>query len=425
MFLLRLSPSAVATRRRSGMAADLQNLTNLFLYLFSKVAVLYWAVGIILGANYYFDLYSHRHWMILIVLALFGNQWLTVNRVFGRAGLKWMAVTFATIVLMSYVFSRFPVINFSLVGNMVAKHEPSTYYRVDLPHGPSEAISSDEVYGFHGVIRRFHHSIRIGIGYPLKTSKTEPETFINDFPFDSTWSKDIGQYITTRKMEYHEVDRDAIPLHLSIDKNVPMGIVKELKKKLSKSNVHQIFLTFGSYPVTTYLSQRLYSYCDDYYSGRVDVPVDSISMTPIFCSDDQILARPDLVIVASNKDVLANGTKMSVNQLHDVCVQFLKEGNEPRYIKMFFADDLSFNQYVSIYNEVLRAYRDYMDENFNSELGFTFREALKNPYSPDYNSSETLSTKVMMSGFFELTNAEKEFMIRKLPATKVLFEGND
>ena len=58
MFLLRLSSSAVARRRRSGIATDLQNLSNLFLYLFSKVAVLYWAVGLMLGANYYFDLYS-------------------------------------------------------------------------------------------------------------------------------------------------------------------------------------------------------------------------------------------------------------------------------------------------------------------------------------------------------------------------------
>lgn len=61
MFLLRLSPSAVAKRRRSGIAADLQNLSNLFLYLFSKVAMVYWGVGIMLGANYYFDLYRHRH----------------------------------------------------------------------------------------------------------------------------------------------------------------------------------------------------------------------------------------------------------------------------------------------------------------------------------------------------------------------------
>ncbi len=146
---------------------------------------------------------------------------------------------------------------------------------------------------------------------------------------------------------------------------------------------------------------------------------------PIFCSDAHILARPDLLIVARNKDVFANGTKMSVNQLHDVCVQFLNEGNEPRFIKMFFDDNLIFDQYVLIYNELLRAYRDYKDEHYSSELGFTFREALKNPYNPDYNSGDKLSTKVMMSGFFELTNAEKEFMIRKLPATKVLFESND
>jgi hypothetical protein len=37
----------------------------------------------------------------------------------------------------------------------------------------------------------------------------------------------------------------------------------------------------------------------------------------------------------------------------------------------------------------------------------------------------THSTKVMESGFFELTNAEKEFMIRKLPETKILFESDD
>ena len=304
MFLLRLSPGAVAKRRRSGIATDLQNLSNLFLYLFFKLAVGYWAVGIILGANNYFDFYHHRHWMILIVLVLFGNQWLSVNRVFGRAGLKWMAVTFITIVFMSIVFSRFPVINFSLLDNMVAKREPSTYIRVDLPQGPSEAVSSNGIY-------RFHHTIRIGIGYPLKPNKAEPEIFINDFPFDSTWSKDVGQYIATRKMEYDEVDRDAIALQLSIDKNVQMSVVKKLKKNLSRSNIHQIFLTFESDPVRTYLSQRLYSYCDDYYSGRVDVPVDSIGMRPIFCSDAPILARPDLVIVARTKDVLANGTKMT------------------------------------------------------------------------------------------------------------------
>ena len=418
MFLLRLSPSAVARRRRSGIATDLQNLSNLFLYLFSKVAVLYWAVGIILGANYYFDLYRHRHWMILIVLVLFGNQWLSVNRVFGRAGLKWMVVTFATIVFMSFVFSRFPVIKSSLLDNMVAKREPSTYFRVDLPQSPSEAVSSSEIY-------RFHYTLKIGIGYPLHTNNAEPEIFVNDFPFDSTWSKDIGQYIATRKMEYDELERDAIGLQLSIDKNVKMSVVKKLKKNLSRSNVRQIFFTFESDPFRTYLSQLLPSYCDNYFSGRVEEPIDSISMMPIFCSEAHILARPDLVIVARNKDVFANGTKMTVNQLHEVCVQFLNEGNAPRFIKMFFDDNLIFNQYVLIYNEVLRAYRDYKDEHYSSELGFTFREALKNPYNPDYNSRDKLSTKVMMSSFFELTNAEKEFMIRKVPATKGLFESND
>jgi hypothetical protein len=92
---------------------------------------------------------------------------------------------------------------------------------------------------------------------------------------------------------------------------------------------------------------------------------------------------------------------------------------------MFFDDNLIFDQYVIIYNLVLCAYRDYKDEHYSSELGFTFREALKNPYNPDYNSRDKLSTKVMMSGFLELTNAEKEFMIRKLPETKDFFESND
>jgi hypothetical protein len=301
---------------------------------------------------------------------------------------------------------------------MVAKHQPSTYLRVDLPQSPSEAVSSNEIH-------RFHHAMRIGIGYPLKTTKPEPEIFINEFPFDSTWSKNIDRYIAIRKMEYDEVDRDEIPLQLSIDKNVQVSVVKELKKNLSRSNVHRIFLAFESDPFGAYLSQRLPSYCDDYYSGRVDIPIDSVSMRPIFCSDIPILAGPHLVIVARNKDVFANGTKMTMNQLHDMCVRFLNEGNEPRFIKMFFDDNLTFNQYILIYNEVLRAYRDYKDEHYSSELGFTFREALKNPYNPDYKSRDKLSTKVMTSGFFELTNAEKEFMIRKLPATKGFFESND
>ena len=193
IFLLRLSASAVATRRRSGIATDLQNLSNLFLYVFCKAAIVYWAVGSIRGVNYYFDFYHHRYWMILIVVVLFGNQWLSLNRVFGRAGIKWMVVTFVTIVLISFVFSRLPVIRSSLLDDMVSKREPSTYFRIDLPQGSSEALSSNEIY-------RFHNSLRIGIGYPLHKTNAEPEIFINDFPFDSTRSKHIDQYIVTRKM---------------------------------------------------------------------------------------------------------------------------------------------------------------------------------------------------------------------------------
>jgi len=51
MFLLRLSPNVVARRRRSGVATELQNLSKLFLHLFSKVAVIYSAGGIMLRAN--------------------------------------------------------------------------------------------------------------------------------------------------------------------------------------------------------------------------------------------------------------------------------------------------------------------------------------------------------------------------------------
>ncbi len=92
---------------------------------------------------------------------------------------------------------------------------------------------------------------------------------------------------------------------------------------------------------------------------------------------------------------------------------------------MFFDDNLIFDQYVIVYNQVLRAYRDYKDKHYSSELGFTFREALKNPYNPEYHSKDKLSTKVRMSNFLELTNAEKEFMIRKLPETRVFFECID
>jgi hypothetical protein len=120
----------------------------------------------------------------------------------------------------------------------------------------------------------------------------------------STRSKDIGQYIATRKMEYDEFERDAIGVQLSIDKNAKMSVLKKLKRNLSRANVHQIFFTFQGDSFRTYLSRRLLGYCDDYYSGRVAVPVNSISMMPMLCSDDHIFAKPNLVIVAPNKDFL-------------------------------------------------------------------------------------------------------------------------
>ena len=419
MLLLRLSPNGIAARRRSGIATDLQNLTNMFLYVFIKLAGMYWAVGIMLGTNYYFDLYRHRYWMILLVAVLFGNQWLSLNRVYKRAGLKWMALTFAWIVLMSFVFSRVPVIKPSLLDNMVAKREPSTYFRLDLPMGPSEAVTSDEILGYR------RSRLKIGVGFPLHRITADAEIFVNEFPFDSTWSKDVDKYIVVRKMDYDEVEQDRIDVRLSVDSNVKMSVVKTLKTNLTKLNIRRIFFIFKSNPFITYLPQWLRANCDDYYSGRAADSVDTATMAPMFCSDDAILIEPHLVIVGRGKDVLVNGIKMNVNRVHKACVDFLNDGDEAGTIKLFADDDLTFDRYILIYNEVLRAYRDYLDERYSMELGYTYRQVLQDPYHPDYSSRDKISAKVDMSAFYELTNAEKDFMIRKVPAPKAYFEGSD
>jgi hypothetical protein len=95
---------------------------------------------------------------------------------------------------------------------------------------------------------------------------------------------------------------------------------------------------------------------------------------------------------------------------------------------IFFDDETEFDQYMRIINIIMKANHDDLDEYFVPKFGFTYRAVLSDAENADYDRNEeyvrarrSFREKYPNRLYMELTDIQKEYLLKKSPELKKFF----
>jgi hypothetical protein len=397
--------------QKSSIINDQVGLSQLVLFIFAKVSILYGGFIVTTPIFLYFTFYDYKVILIALPVVLYVQQWSNLNRLFKKRGIKWMTFLFFGIAVLAYIFAQIPITKHVAIDRLLLQRHPSFYYQVDLPSGGSEtSVISARDHGYVG--------LTLYIGYVKEKNDNVPRIVSSDSPFAPVGPTEIANEIELKRNQLAEYEQFDFASQIFVDKNVPMRYVKELKSILSKSNVRIVYLAMkherAKFSTNNVFRQRLPIYCDDYYTLKVNPKAFNVNEEVDFrCGDERVNYGPALFVFLKQNKFYIDGTGTSLLDVYKRCKLFAQKNGSKGVIKLY-ADDVSeYGHYISVHNETLRAYRDVLDEHIMQKYGFTFREALLE-YGSQYIEARNYAN-ASFNGIIELTDSEKELVVKIFP----------
>jgi biopolymer transport protein ExbD len=410
------------------IAHEQQTLPSYVLYLLAKMMMWYGLLSPGIPIFQYFDFYEYKFLMLALPLVVFGNQWLSINRVFKRAGLRAMFITMAAFISLGLLFSVIPPVPLSFLDRIILPAYPARHYKVELPTTPT---TTD-----HVKLNWSWTNVDLGIGFPIGGSGA-PATYVHEFPFDSAHSKDVAEYLAKLKSDVIEYEWPRITARLFIDKKVPMKNVKAIKAVLDRTEIRKIYLAVKnpkevtSFSHETYFKLQPQTSCDDYLRGILHTDrTGNTDIESMFCYliEELLLKDSRTAYVATKQDqVFFNASMIDETALYKFVRAFYSDHPDGRLL-IFFDDATEFDQYIRIINIIMKANHDDLDEYFIAQFGFTYRAVLSDAEKADYDRNEeyvrarrSFREKYPNRLYMELTDIQREYLLKKSPELKKFF----
>ncbi len=355
--------------RRVGAALNDNRVLNLsFLSWFSRLALLY---PVFFCFNYALCevglLAYFKTGMILILIVVFLEPWLTVLRVFRRQAMEWMLCSAVLIATLSFGLSRLQPFYFATLDEMFLSRNIPHNYHVELPRVAS---------GWHLGIRSFTNG-KINIIAPKDSAAADPVIimqgpFLSDnhwdshrIPIDSvssmirTWNSEF--FLTTRRFHYQ----------LYINSDIPMELVNRIKTLLSQTEI----------PMVVYAVAPLHpkaGYWPPYYDNRTGI---SLRLSPAYKDTAMIKEGYRKSQIFSNILELYHvddGYRLNTLALNTEDLQetlcFSIQQNPDYVIRYHIADRMPYGKYIETIAAIVDAVENIREEYISSRHGKAFGE---------------------------------------------------
>jgi len=315
------------SHRRISMIND-HRLTNwYFIHWFTKMGVI---IGLIAVDNYAFNLYSqYKYLFILAGIVLFAQTWTTFRLNFRNRGLKWILISFITVVSLSFALSRINLINYKELNELFLQNNTSYKYDIHVP----ESMNTTRANLFYSKVNVY----LIAGNHPNFEIKIEG--------FSKVKFKNIHLAIAEYKKAFGYVEgRYALQFILNVDKNTKLKNVLAVKNVLLNTGVAIV-----SYAVK---------------------PINSVYKTPFYVNEgfitpsysNQFNADLDNYI----KIELSAKNKISVDGIPIETLQETVKNSQHNGTKYLFEIDfdetITFETYIKIINDLEIAINDMKSE---------------------------------------------------------------
>lgn len=416
--VLQLVPRG-PTQQRLAMSHDQHSLMWFGLFALAKTMVLYGMLAPVIPIFLSFEFYQFKFILLALPLVLFLNQWLSINRVFKRVGMRVMIFVLCSIVLIGGLFSIMPPIPLTSLDRMIIPKYPDSHYSTQLPEAPTETVR---------LTTRYSIDAPLGIGFS-RDGGGKPVAYVHNFPYDSAASANIETYLNNLKSSVMEYERDEISARLFIDRNVPMKNVKALRALLNRLEIRRAMFAVASpdhvtrFNHNTFFKPLSQPNCDVFF--QPELYNDSTENDGIYLAFCEEIADPPsgaafAFVVTKRDQVFFNGTLVEKSVLYASVISFFQRNSDG--VLHFLADDeTTFGQYIAISNAIMKANYDDRDPWFLKNYGFTYRETRQAYYNNDYQ--EDVYTKAIWAYqdkypnrlILEMTDLHREYLLKKSP----------
>ncbi len=215
-------------RKKHSIFVDLSVINSYFLNGIFKFAFII-AAFFSSVYNYYFSFYPEYNYLLyLLLIVMFLEQWKTIRLVFKNKALKWMLISFVSILVYSFTISKIDIIDYKAINNSFLKHQLDYKYEYNLP----------EVKNYKK-IERFSLIQEFNIVYPK--GKINHDNFpIIVYQNEEYTLEEISEVLNTIKSYYHETEYPWITIKLNTDKRIKMRHISLIKQKLAAHNFLKI-----------------------------------------------------------------------------------------------------------------------------------------------------------------------------------------
>jgi len=217
--------------RQTSIVNDQRVFTWYFLSWFSKLAVVF---GVLFGtslhgAHYVFSFYpKYNYVFILIIIVLFFSSWNNIRLTYKKQSLKWLTISIFTVTLLSLGLSRVNVIDYKAINEIYLNNSINYKYNLALPE--SDIYSRQEklslVEDIYIVLPKNGNHVSL-----------KPKIVINRQEVDI---EEVYGKLWELKQKREDWEKNFIVYQLSIDKDINMKIVNDVKFQISRLGASRI-----------------------------------------------------------------------------------------------------------------------------------------------------------------------------------------
>jgi hypothetical protein len=335
VFNIPKRPFAKKNWRKITILNDQRILNLSFINWFAKVTFIF---GLIYGFGfkkgyYTFSFYpTYIYLLILVIIVLFLQSFITLRFVFGRKSLKWFAYSAVLITFLSYGLSNLNLVNYDKINKSVLSKNIFSKYRLELP---------ETVVYQKDVRLSLINNIYI-VESRIEDDSNKPLIIIDN---QEVQLHELKGSITYIQESYSEYERQFINYKLNIHEDIKMEFIYKLKLELASLGLYKV-----SYAVTP--KNRLYN--KKYYQNlsffyRLFPVIDMFGRNLMINSMHMLNSCENIIDIKSDSlnNIFVNSTLTNLSNLKKELKTLVKKNNN--YIfKIYVHESNTFSDYFEV-----------------------------------------------------------------------------
>lgn len=307
--------------------------------------------------HYNFHIYpKYNIYLILFVVVLYLNSWLTIRILFKNQSFKWFVIFTFILGFMAFSFSKINLIDYKTINESILKK--NVYYNYELEVPRSSYCQ-----------RVVNKSLVEKVFIALEQDSTGKKKTIFWTDGRKIGNGDLDKMIIDWKNQLHEMDQYRMTINVFAHNEINMGEINLFKQTLIKHGLSKT--AFAVAPMDSAIDTRFST--DRAIYMRLPLYYYSPFFDPdVYTNIDQVVKNIVTITHSRHPEIIClNGNEIPVNELGNQLIGLIWA--EPDYLISYrFTDSIQFGTYISVVSNVRLAYEDVREQYAIDKFGKSY-----------------------------------------------------